>query len=122
MNSKPAKVDAISTAEGLLTVWLKDGRILSLPLVWYPSLAKATVAERELWQPSGAGRGIHWPALDYDLSVEGLLEGRHEHPAAETYVKTARQLNKQSKKQVPRTLSRRPRARRKPLENQQTSA
>ena len=74
MNSKTVKVKAVSTEDRLLTVWLSDGRILSLPLAWYPSLAKAAAEERNIWQPSGAGRGIHWPALDYDLSIATTLQ------------------------------------------------
>jgi hypothetical protein len=85
MTSTIAKVKAVRTADRLLSVWLSDGRILSLPLAWYPLLAKAKPAARELWQASGAGRGIHWPALDYDLSVQGLLEVRHEHESAGRY-------------------------------------
>lgn len=85
MNSTTAKVKAVSTEDRLLTVWLTDGRVLGLPLAWYPSLAKATPAERAAWQVSGAGRGIHWPALDYDLSIAGLLAGQQEHPNALKY-------------------------------------
>lgn len=78
MNSKDAKVKNVSTAAGKLTVWVNDGRVLSLPLDWYPSLKSATPAERSRWRKSSAGYGIHWPALDYDLSVEGLLAGAKE--------------------------------------------
>ena len=78
MNSKDAKVKDVSTAAGKLTVWVDDGRVLSLPLEWYPSLKSASPAERSRWRKSGAGHGIHWPALDYDLSVEGLLAGARE--------------------------------------------
>jgi len=78
MNSKDAKVKNVSTAAGKLTVWVDDGRVLSLPLDWYPSLKSATPAERSRWRKSSAGYGIHWPALDYDLSVEGLLAGAKE--------------------------------------------
>lgn len=78
MNSKDAKVSRISTAGGKLTVWIDDGRVLRLPLDWYPSLKLATPSERSRWKKSGAGRGIHWPALDYDLSVAGLLAGARE--------------------------------------------
>ncbi len=113
MNLKTAKVEAVSTEENLLTVWLTDGRILSLPLAWYPSLLKATPAERGLWQPSGAGRGIHWPALDYDLSIAGLLEGQHEHPSAARYVQTIRRQNKEGTKRPLRGLSKPTRPRRK---------
>lgn len=78
MNSKDAKVKDVSTAAGKLTVWVDDGRVLSLPLEWYPSLKSASPAERARWRKSGSGYGIHWPALDYDLSVEGLLAGARE--------------------------------------------
>lgn len=101
MNSKPAKITDVSTEAGLLTVWLNDGRILSLPLAWYPSLASATPEERAVWQTNGAGRGVHWPALDYDLSVEGLCEGRHEHPSALRYVQKTRALNQTTQKIPP---------------------
>ena len=78
MNSKDAKVKHVSTGGGKLTVWVDDGRVLSLPLDWYPSLKAASPTERSRWRKSGAGHGIHWPALDYDLSVEGLLAGARE--------------------------------------------
>ena len=80
MNSTSAKVKSVRTARKLLTVGLVDGRILSLPLAWYPSLRRAKPAVRARWEPCAAGRGIHWPDLDYDLSVEGLLRGAHEAP------------------------------------------
>jgi hypothetical protein len=73
MNSTNAKVKSVSIGKSLLTVGLADGRILSLPLAWYPSLQRARPAERAAWKPCAAGQGIHWPALDYDLSVDGLL-------------------------------------------------
>ncbi|WP_198424528.1 DUF2442 domain-containing protein [Geomonas silvestris] len=46
-----------------------------MPLVWYPRLARASRRERENWQTSGGGYGIHWPDLDEDLSTEGMLLG-----------------------------------------------
>ena len=75
MNSKDAKVKNVSTAGGKLTVWVDDGRVLSLPLEWYPSLKSASPAQRTRWRKSGAGHGIHWPALDEDLGVAGGLVG-----------------------------------------------
>jgi hypothetical protein len=78
MNSKDARVKDVGVDGDKLTVWLDDGRVISLPLRWYPSLTAATPTERARWRPSAAGRGIHWPALDYDLSVEGLLRGAKE--------------------------------------------
>jgi hypothetical protein len=78
MNSNDAKVKDVGIDGDLLAVLLDDGRVISLPLQWYPSLAEATPAERTRWRKSAAGRGIHWPALDYDLSIDGLLRGARE--------------------------------------------
>jgi hypothetical protein len=64
-----------------LTIQLQDGRTLTVPILWYPRLAHGTPAERSNWQIIAGGEGIHWPALDEDLSVRGLLEGR---PSAES--------------------------------------
>jgi hypothetical protein len=58
-----------------LVVDLKDGRQISTPLSWFPRLASATPAQRQKWEISAAGYGIHWPAIDEDLGVEGLLRG-----------------------------------------------
>jgi hypothetical protein len=55
---------------------LADGRILSVPLNWYPRLLAATPHERANWQLLGEGFGIEWPDLDEHVSVEGLLAGR----------------------------------------------
>ena len=59
-----------------LEVELRDGRRISVPLHWYPRLEAATPDERANWKPCGGGFGIHWPLIDEDLSVEGLLAGR----------------------------------------------
>lgn len=58
-----------------LIVELRDGRVVSVPLAWYPRLADGSPAERRRWELLGPGIGIHWPALDEDISVEGLLQG-----------------------------------------------
>jgi hypothetical protein len=55
-------------------VGLSDGRVIGVPLAWFPRLAQATPAEREGFEISPFG--IHWEALDEDVSVEGLLAGR----------------------------------------------
>ena len=59
-----------------LVVELRDGRTVSIPLEWYPRLAHGTPRERQQWELIGAGLGIHWPALDEDISIDGLLQGR----------------------------------------------
>ena len=70
--------DATSVAitEDTLTADLSDGRTISVPLTWYPRLVHATMEERCNWRLVGGGAGIHWPDLDEDPSVEGLLAGR----------------------------------------------
>ena len=59
-----------------LTVDLVDGRTVVVPLAWYPRLLHGTRQERNNWRLIGRGVGIHWPDLDEDISVEGLLAGR----------------------------------------------
>lgn len=69
------RVDTVEFSEDYLTVGLKDGRCISVPIEWYPRLAHASDRERNHWQVCGGGYGIHWPELDEDLSTEGLLRG-----------------------------------------------
>jgi Protein of unknown function (DUF2442) len=56
-----------------LVVHLEDGRSLTVPLEWFPRLRDATPEARNRWELTGRGLGIHWPDLDEDLSVPGLL-------------------------------------------------
>jgi hypothetical protein len=58
-----------------IQVALADGRVLAVPLVWFPRLLKALPEERQNWELIGEGEGIHWPGLDEDISVAGLLRG-----------------------------------------------
>jgi hypothetical protein len=59
-----------------LVIDLSDGRSIATPLQWYPSLRVASPEQRNNWRLIGSGIGIHWPDLDEDLSVEGMLDGR----------------------------------------------
>ena len=52
---------------------LADGRELSVPLEWLPRLRDASARERAHWRLTGRGEGIHWPEIDEDVSVRGLL-------------------------------------------------
>ncbi len=58
-------------------VELLDGRTISAPLVWFPRLSQASGEQLKNWELLGDGEGIHWPDLDEDLSVAGLLAGTH---------------------------------------------
>lgn len=69
------RVQAVHITKVTLTVDLMDGRSISVPLVWYPKLFNATPKQRARWELCGAGYGIHWPDIDEDLSVEGMLRG-----------------------------------------------
>ena len=71
----PEAEDVLVT-EDALQVELSDGRTMSVPLAWYPRLVHAIRKERGNWELIGEGRGIRWPDLDEDLSVEGLIAGR----------------------------------------------
>lgn len=73
-NVEPLAVRVRVTAEQL-SVDLNDGRTISVPLAWYPRLLRGTPTERAEWQLIANGIGIHWPALDEDISVEGLMDG-----------------------------------------------
>lgn len=73
-----------------LSVDLRDGRSLSVPLAWYPRLQSGSVRERENWRLIGAGEGVHWADLDEDISLIGLLEG---HPSGESTDSFERWLN-----------------------------
>lgn len=58
-----------------MQVFLTDGRVLSVPLLWFPSLSAATPEQRANVEIGGGGIGLHWPELDEDLSVANLMAG-----------------------------------------------
>jgi hypothetical protein len=72
-----ARAKEITVSEEALTVDLVDGRTIIVPLAWYPRLWYGTAAERNHFEVFGDGQYIHWPDLDEDLTVAGLLAGRH---------------------------------------------
>jgi hypothetical protein len=59
-----------------LFVGLNDGRTVGTPIRWYPRLQRATAAQRQNWRLIADGDGVHWPDVDEDLSLEGMLAGR----------------------------------------------
>ena len=69
------RVKDVKLTEDTLSVTLMDGRVISVPLAWYPRLLNASNTQRENWKIAGGGYGIHWPDVDEDLSTEGLLRG-----------------------------------------------
>lgn len=71
-----AKVVDVSVSDTTLKVSLDDGREMSVPLEWFPRLRDASAAQRANWRLIGTGEGMHWPDVDEDISVAGLLRGR----------------------------------------------
>lgn len=71
-----AKGENVSVTDDTLTLDLVDGRTISIPLAWYPRLLHGTNDERAHWEWIGDNEGIHWPDLDEDISVEGIIAGR----------------------------------------------
>ena len=67
----------VKCLDGAIFVELLDGRTISAPLLWFPKLSQARQDQLDNWELLGDGEGIHWPDLDEDLSVAGLLAGTH---------------------------------------------
>lgn len=85
-----ASAVAVKIASDALSVELDDGRTVTVPLGWYPRLAHASSRERQNWRLIGSGEGIHWPDLDEDASVKGILLGS---PSAESQASFERWLS-----------------------------
>ena len=79
-------VDVV-VSEATLTVELRDERTLTVPLAWYPRLVHGTDEERRNWRFTGKGQGIHWEALDEDISIEGLIAGTPSGESQESFDK-----------------------------------
>lgn len=65
----------MEVTDDLITAYLVDGRIISVPLAWSWRLSEATPAQRANYELIGDGQGVHWPEIDEDLSAEGMLHG-----------------------------------------------
>ena len=59
----------------MMEVHLTDGRIISVPIIWFPQLQQATSEEREKYEIGGGGLSLHWPEIDEDLAVANLMSG-----------------------------------------------
>lgn len=69
------RAEHVQCTDDELIVVLIDGRTLSVPLAWFPRLAEASAQQRAQYELLGGGSGIHWPSIDEDVSVLGLLVG-----------------------------------------------
>ncbi len=70
-----ALAKTVKFKDELMEVHLTDGRIISVPIIWFPLLHEATVEQREHYEIGGGGVSLHWEEIDEDISVAGLLAG-----------------------------------------------
>jgi hypothetical protein len=73
--NRDTRIKSVEFQDDLMVVGLMDGRIISVPLIYYPRLFNASIEQRNKWQIAGGGYGIYWQEIDEDLSSEGLLRG-----------------------------------------------
>ena len=81
----PPRAEQARVTRDSLIVDLQDGRTITVPLSWYPRLHHGTTRERSNWRLIAGGEGIHWPDLDEDISVEGLLAGNPSGESQESF-------------------------------------
>ena len=73
--STTALAKSVNFDDEMMRVTLTDGRLLSVPIAWFPLLRAATTEQRTKYEIGGGGTSLHWPEIDEDLSVAGLLAG-----------------------------------------------
>ena len=79
-----ARITGIRVTEDSITADLADGRTISVPLAWSWRLSDATPEQRANWRLIGSGHGVHWPDVDEDISVRGMLDGVPAHRGGPT--------------------------------------
>ncbi len=94
----PPRAVHVSVTDDTLSVDLDDGRTIAVPIGWFPRLAYGTAPERANVEIAGAGFGLHWPDLDEDIGVEGLLLGKK---SMESRASFARWLDRRGAQQQP---------------------
>jgi hypothetical protein len=102
--SSPATETAVAkhvrVTGDMLVVELADGRSVSVPLKWYPRLAEGRPGERRNWELIGPGIGIHWPQLDEDISIKGLLLGQRSSEGAASLQRWRASRQRQANKRM----------------------
>jgi len=99
-------VRSVTVTTDTLSVELSDGRGVSVPLTWFPRLLHGAPEERERWELIGRGSGIHWPDLDEDISLEGLLVGRSSAESQQSLGRSKRGKNRLANKTLHPTATR----------------
>lgn len=88
---RPPVAVSASVTDDALVVELADGRSVTAPLAWYPRLLHASMVEREKLRLIGGGKGIHWPDVEEDISVESILLGQPSMESAASLERWLRQ-------------------------------
>jgi Protein of unknown function (DUF2442) len=83
----PPRAVSVTITDDTLSVDLEDGRTISVPIGWYPRLAYGSATERQNVHIVGAGYGLHWPDLDEDIGVEGLLLGKKSAESSASFAR-----------------------------------
>ncbi len=79
VSSEP-RMMAMNVTEDLIIAELQDGRTISVPLAWSWRLSEATPEQRNNFEIIGNGEGAHWPDIDEDISIRGMLSGVPARP------------------------------------------
>ncbi len=77
--STEPRIQDVRVTEDEIIAHLADGRVISVPLAWSWRLSEATPKQRTHFRLIGSGQGVHWPDVDEDISVEGMLHGIPAH-------------------------------------------
>ncbi|MDQ2997059.1 MAG: DUF2442 domain-containing protein [Roseiflexaceae bacterium] len=91
----PPRAIHVTVTDDTLTVDLDDGRTIAVPIGWFPRLAYGSAAERANMHIAGAGFGMHWPDLDEDIGVEGLLLGKKSTESSASFARWLEQRRAQ---------------------------
>ena len=91
---KEALAEEVVFNKDSFSVTLSDGRVLTVPLAWFPRLVHGSEKERKNYRLIGMGTGIHWPDLDEDISVEGIIHGRASGESQESLENWLRERDK----------------------------
>jgi hypothetical protein len=79
VGSAEPRIRNVKVTSDTIIAYLVDGRVISVPLVWSWRLSEATPSQRRHFELIGDGQGVHWPDVDEDISVEGMLHGVPAH-------------------------------------------
>ncbi len=102
------RIQNLRVTEDEIVAELTDGRVISVPLAWSWRLSDATPEQRDHFRILGTGEGVHWPDIDEDISVEGMLHGiparrPKQKPETGAHGKRRPEASKRAQSRVKRT-------------------